>query len=137
MTSVGKETCERVFRKIEALQREAPDKAVTQKQVITELEKQIGMPKLSKRHIRRTFQKLHRKGKIAKSGRGQYWIPDNLERKTDYLKAKLKFEEEFWKAVDYQRLEEITRLKQELHTLERYYEDFLEQKKREEMLRNK
>lgn len=116
---VSKQVCEKVFRIIERLQKESPRKAVTEKQVHTKIE-------LSLRHVRRAFRKLREDRKIIRSGRGQYWLQEYLERTLEYLKRELELEKEFWGAVDKLRIQKIAELEHELDVQYQHYEEMLE-----------
>lgn len=134
--SVSKRVYERLFQTIRALQKESPREPVTQKQTYDRLKRAYDKPKLSSRHVRRTFRRLAEDRKIAKSGRGQYWLPEYLNKNTEYLKRELEkkfeFEREFWGTVNETMAKRIVELEQKLQWQEIYYEDILEQKEREQ-----
>jgi len=119
--SVSEKVYTEILQIIEALQKESPWKPVMQKQVYDKLRRRVHCKSLlSARHVRRAFSKLVNDEKIVKSGRGQYWLPEYLERNINYLKRRIEFEKDFWRIVDTQRLKRITELEQKLEELERH-----------------
>lgn len=134
--SVRKKVCEKILKIIEDLQKGFPREPVRQKQVYDKLKKQtFNKLELSPRHVRRAFRKLRKDSKIIRSDRGQYWLPEYLERNIEYLKRRIEFEKSFWETVDDLRSKKIAELERKLLHLERCHEDMLEHHERQEILR--
>jgi len=157
----------RVLEIIERLQKASPSKAVTKKQVNevinrdTSIEKTSPQeavakdqvhkvinrppstkPKMHYRQLGRVFQKLLSKKEILLQGRGQYWIPEYLEKKLEYIKKQQELERSFWNRKESDiytpTIEELSQKLREAerreHELELFYQDVMEQREHEEVL---
>lgn len=134
--SVSRNVCEQVFQTIRRLQKRSPRQPVTQIQVQDIFKRALSKPDLSERHVRRVFRKLRENGKIIRSGRGQYWLPEYHDRKIDYLKRQLQLERDFWGTVDEQRQKRVFELELKLEHQELLYEDIQDYYEKQEILRN-
>jgi hypothetical protein len=114
---VSKAKLEKVFTAFEQRQKKLPLKHVTKSQVKEDT-------RLHPRTITRAFQILYSRGKIARYGKGEWWLPSYLDKERKFLDAQEQYKETVIR-LQKEEIEKLTKTKEGILQIAKFYLDAL------------